>query len=65
VRPLPIPIENITAKSTLKNDVLVTAKGVKIETVKSYRYRPGERNIHRLTAVDREVMQRALASAHD
>jgi len=43
-----VSVENITVKSTPKKTVFVTAKRVKIEAVKSYRYRPAERNIHRL-----------------
>jgi hypothetical protein len=41
-------VENITEKSTPKNDVLVTAKRGKIEHGKSYRYWLAKECIHQL-----------------
>jgi len=42
-----LSVENITANSTPKKAVFVTAKRVKIEDGKSYRYRQAEGYIHR------------------
>jgi hypothetical protein len=41
--------ENITTNSTPKKAVFVTAKRVKNEGGKRYRYRPTQAHIHRLT----------------